>query len=175
MINFTNILYLKRGNSRQQHAYNLLSEYCIFEKLANYQPLLAGTIPINIDLPTSDLDIICYWKNKEQFKTLLQKEFKQHPKFVLKETLNRNHETIIARFQLEYFPIEIFGQNRPSATQEAFRHMLIEHALLEKYGEGFRKQIIQLKNQGYKTEPAFAQLLGITGNPYDELLKLYGE
>ena len=34
----------------------------------------------------------------------------------------------------------------------------------------FRRQIIDLKKQGLKTEPAFAKLLALTGDPYVELL-----
>jgi len=50
--------------------------------------------------------------------------------------------------------------------------MLIEHKLLSTKGEKFRQDIIDLKNQGYKTEPAFAKLLGLGGDAYEELLKL---
>ena len=50
--------------------------------------------------------------------------------------------------------------------------MLIEHKLLLKKGEKFRQGIVDLKNQGYNTEPAFAKLLGFEGNSYEELLKL---
>lgn len=55
--------------------------------------------------------------------------------------------------------------------------MIIEHKILIEKGEDFRLQVIQLKEQGYKTEPAFAHLLDLSGDPYDELLKFknYGE
>lgn len=50
-------------------------------------------------------------------------------------------------------------------------HMLIENEILIEKGIKFRKIIIDLKSNGIKTEPAFANLLGLTGNPYLELLK----
>lgn len=50
--------------------------------------------------------------------------------------------------------------------------MLIEYNLLKTYGDPFRERIIQLKKQGIKTEPAFAQLLGLKGDPYLALLDL---
>jgi len=50
--------------------------------------------------------------------------------------------------------------------------MLIENKILEQEGKQFRKKIIALKEQGYKTEPAFATLLGLEGNPYEALLEL---
>ncbi|MNY83296.1 hypothetical protein D3C86_2259750 [compost metagenome] len=51
--------------------------------------------------------------------------------------------------------------------------MYVEYNLLSIHGEQFRQHIIELKKQGLKTEPAFAQALGIKGDPYLELLKLY--
>lgn len=55
--------------------------------------------------------------------------------------------------------------------QFAYRHLIIEYNLLNQYGEKFRQQIIELKRQGHKTEPAFGLALGLTGDPYMELLK----
>jgi hypothetical protein len=53
--------------------------------------------------------------------------------------------------------------------------MLIEHHFLQTKGDNFRKEIIQLKEIGLKTEPAFAKALSIEGDPYLELLKLERE
>ncbi|MGL5579695.1 MAG: DUF4269 domain-containing protein, partial [Cetobacterium sp.] len=36
----------------------------------------------------------------------------------------------------------------------------------------FRQKIIELKKDGMKTEPAFAFLLKLEGNPYDKILEL---
>jgi hypothetical protein len=49
--------------------------------------------------------------------------------------------------------------------------MIVEHNLLIKYGEVFRQYIIELKQKGHKTEPAFGIALDLTGDPYKELLK----
>ncbi|SIQ89334.1 hypothetical protein SAMN05880574_1319 [Chryseobacterium sp. RU37D] len=48
MIDFTKIDYLKDGNVRKQRAYEILLKYRIFEKLKEYSPILARTIPIEI-------------------------------------------------------------------------------------------------------------------------------
>ena len=91
--------------------------------------------------------------------------------FDVKEKTIRNRLTVISRFTYQDFFIEIFGQNRPVKEQEAYRHMLIEYKILEEKGENFRQEILALKKKGYKTEPAFAKLLGLDGAPYKELLK----
>ena len=69
--------------------------------------------------------------------------------------------------------IEIFGQAIAVTEQQAFRHMLAEHFLLKKYGEPLRKEVIELKKAGLKTEPAFAKALMLEGNPYQSLLRFY--
>lgn len=58
MIDFTEIDYLKNGNERQKKAYEILTKYRILEKMKDYSPILAGTVPIEIDIKGSDLDII---------------------------------------------------------------------------------------------------------------------
>jgi hypothetical protein len=53
--------------------------------------------------------------------------------------------------------------------------MIIESRILKEKGIDFKEKIIKLKSSGIKTEPAFAKLLGLNGNPYVELLKLYSK
>ncbi len=170
MINFLNISYLQFGNEKQKTAYQILTDNKILEKLAPYQPVLVGTIPINIDIESSDLDIICYIKDKTTFTKLLTNHFQNEKGFRITE--NPTLQSINASFFLGGFEVEIFGQPIPTIKQNAYRHMLIEYLLLLEKGEEFRQEIIALKKQGYKTEPAFAKLLGIEKNAYDELLKL---
>ena len=62
MTDFTKIEYLKNGNQKQVLAYKILSEYKVLANIAEFDPILVGTIPINIDIENSDLDIICYSK-----------------------------------------------------------------------------------------------------------------
>ena len=170
MINFLDISYLKLGNERQKKAYQVLTDHEIIEKLAPYHPILVGTIPINIDIENSDLDIICEVSDKNEFIDKLNELFGSEKDFTIHES--PKFDAIKANFIIDGFEIEIFGQNTPSTQQNAYRHMLIEHKLLLEKGEGFRQEIIDLKQQGYKTEPAFAKLLGLEGNSYKELLKL---
>lgn len=166
---FDNIEYLKFGTERQKQAFFLLTEHEILSKLKAYSPILVGTIPINIDIENSDLDIICYWKDKDKFINTLKEAFRDQQDFKINE--NSLNNSVIANFVLYDFEIEVFGQNIPTKEQFAYRHMIIENELLEKNGIDFRNQIIELKKQGYKTEPAFAVALELTGNPYIELLK----
>ena len=171
MIDFSNIEYLKTGNPKQIRAYETLKQNKVLETLSEFDPILAGTIPINIDIENSDLDIICYWKNKTEFVSAISSSFENKNDFKIRETIIDQRESVIANFIIDNFEIEIFGQNIPTKEQNAYKHMIIEHEILESKGENFRLEIIKLKQNGYKTEPAFGELLGLKINPYLELLE----
>ncbi|PTX19393.1 uncharacterized protein DUF4269 [Pontibacter mucosus] len=172
MPNFKDIAYLQAGNQRQRAAYEVLLKYEVMQKLASFDPLLAGTIPIGIDVERSDLDIICCWKSKADFRQTLLLYFSGYPGFALKECAVRGQESMVARFWLDTFEVEVFGQSTPSREQHAYRHMLVEYDLLQTYGEPLRQQVVHLKKRGVKTEPAFARLLNLPGDPYEALLRL---
>lgn len=170
-MNFDNIDYLKNGNTRQRQAYVALSENQILSKLQSYDPILVGTIPINIDIENSDLDIICCFADKQDFIKTITDNFSREQKFTLSEQQHSGTLAIVANFFVGNFELEIFGQTIPSKQQFAYRHLIIEHQLLAQYGEKFRQQIIALKRKGYKTEPAFGVALDLKGDPYMELLQ----
>lgn len=171
MIDFGNIEYLKTGNPKQIRVYETLKQNKVMEVLSEFDPILAGTIPINIDIENSDLDIICYWRNKAEFAFKISSSFENKTEFKIQETIIDQRESVIANFKIDDFEIEIFGQNIPSKNQNAYKHMIVEHEILESKGEKFRLEVIKLKQNGYKTEPAFGELLGLKTNPYLELLE----
>lgn len=172
MIDFTKLDYLKWGNLKQRRAYQVLVQYQIFEKLASFSPLLVGTIPIEIDTEESDLDIICEVSDEESFlETIrLRQLIPDYCRNTVKKTPSKGEQCIVVNFTLEEFPIEIFGQNKPSKDQRAYKHMLAEYMILKDKGEEFRQKIIALKKEGIKTEPAFGMLLNLD-NPYEDLLE----
>ena len=170
MTDFLNINYLKSGTARQQKAFEVLNENLILQKLWDFTPVLVGTIPINIAIDSSDLDIACYWKDKNHFIEIVKKNFSEENHFQIYEKEISGKEAIVANFFTDDFEIEIFGQNIPIQEQFGFRHMIIEAEILEEKGEDFRQKIIELKKSGIKTEPAFAQLLNLKGDPYEALL-----
>jgi len=81
-------------------------------------------------------------------------------------------ETLTVNFKLAGVPFEIFAQDKPSVTQQAYLHFLIEERLLKLGGTGFKEKVLAARKNEIKTEPAFAAVLGVKGDPYLELLKL---
>lgn len=170
MTDFTTLDYLKTGNPKQKRAYDILTKHQIFEKLKKYSPVLAGTVPIGIDTEKSDLDVICQFKNEDDFAECLRQYFQGYSGFSLKIIAVSGEKSVVSNFILEEFPIEIFAQNKLPTKQNAYRHMMAEHRILQKKGEEFKQKIIELKEKGIKTEPAFGIMLGLE-NPYEDLLK----
>lgn len=173
MIDFTRIDYLKTGNERQKRAYEVLIKYRVFEKLKLYSPILAGTVPIEIDIAGSDLDLICEVNLEFEEEFLDDLMFSKFIPFdvEVEYPIINGEKCITLNFILEEFPIEIFGQNKPTTQQNAYLHMIAEHKILQEKGEEFKHKIIELKKQGIKTEPAFGMLMNLE-NPYEDLLKL---
>lgn len=170
--------YLLAGTPRQQEVYRLLSSAGIFAALCEYSPCLAGTIPIQVDVPESDADIICEVKNHEAFEQVLHERFSYWNGFAIHHFKAQDREVTLAQFVLcdevsQALTVEIFGQSLPVEEQNAYRHLVVEARLLRLAHEEANVQIRRLKLQGIKTEPAFAQYFGILGEPYQALLDLY--
>ncbi|MGE0076745.1 MAG: DUF4269 domain-containing protein [Bacteroidales bacterium] len=169
-MDFQKIDYLKSGTEKQKRAYKALTCHSVISKLGKFDPILVGTIPINVDTDKSDLDIICHWKDKADFISTLSSSFKHEKDFNLSEKVKNGNEVVVAKFTIDEFPVEVYGQSTPTTEQNGYRHMIVEYKILQEKGEDFRMQIVELKKQGYKTEPAFAKLLGLENDPFQEIL-----
>ncbi|MBT1698478.1 DUF4269 domain-containing protein [Fulvivirgaceae bacterium PWU4] len=170
---FENISYLRSGSPIQRKAYDLLIHSKILYHLRPFRPILTGTLPLDLFIDgKSDLDIICQSSDFESVEKFLLRTFAAYSGFSILQKNTRSVPTLICRFHLEGFLFELFFQATDPREQMAYRHMLIEYKLLEKGGDTFRRRVMELKMQGTKTEPAFAVLLGLQGDPYESLLSL---
>lgn len=173
-VDFLKIDYLREGSAKQQQAAEVIDRLELLEHLKSYHPILVGTIPIGIDIASSDLDIICQVTDFVPF----EQGFKERyggliPNLIFSSRTVDNLERVVVRFGYEGWDFEVFAQPLPTVNQNGYRHMVVEYRLLKRLGVAARQRIIELKKSGYKTEPAFAKLLDIPGDPYEELLKMY--
>lgn len=166
MEDYMDIEYLKRGNEVQRRSYEVLRELNLMEYLQAYSPVLTGTIPIQIDIEGSDLDIICEVGDFDSFEDEVGTGYGRMQGYRVAKT----QENIVINFVSGGMEIEVYGMNRPTHEQNAYCHMLVESRLLQLGGEDFREKIIDLKKHGIKTEPAFCRVLGVEGNPYENML-----
>ena len=167
-----NIDYLRSGNKRQKSAYAVISKLDIFNKLEKFNPILAGTIPLDIDIDSSDLDIICESSDLKEFESTIKFHFGSLNSFNSYILNVREVPSVIASFEIYNFTFEIFCQSVPVQNQYAVIHLNIEDRLLRLSGNAAKENIRNLKRQGIKTEPAFAIYFKITGDPYVELAKI---
>ncbi|WP_026909172.1 DUF4269 domain-containing protein [Paucisalibacillus globulus] len=168
---FNSIEVVKDGNAKQRAVYRAVKELRIMEDLRAYNPVLCGTIPLAIDVDDSDLDIIMEVYDYSKFNRVVEWLYSDTKGFRVKETEIRGERVLKVNFLYAGFEFELFGQAVPVEKQHAFVHMQIEYEIL-KQNPDIIENIIQLKQQGVKTEPAFCQVLGIEGkDPYEDLIR----
>ena len=170
------------GSPRQRAVYAILTEAAVFEALDGFSPCLVGTIPLDIDIPQSDADIVCSAPSLEEFALIVRERFGGCEGFSLRHGAHQGVESVVAGFMLRnanakaasHLPVEIFAQILPVERQRAYRHLAVEARLLGLAGEEARLAIRRLKGSGMKTEPAFVAYFGIeVGNESDAFERLY--
>ncbi|MCU0368737.1 MAG: DUF4269 domain-containing protein [Cyclobacteriaceae bacterium] len=167
---FHDLTYLLHGSLLQQSGFHAIQNIKVLEILHEYNPFLAGTLPLDIFIEGSDLDIICYAKELEYFAELVTRSFNHYADFSISKSIINKTNTVIATFHAHGFRFELFGQPVLIEDQMAYRHLIKEYEILKTKGTEFKKQVIALKQCGVKTEVAFAQLLSLSGDPYEALL-----
>jgi diadenosine tetraphosphate (Ap4A) HIT family hydrolase len=167
-----NLGYLAIGGPRQRAAHAALGRLGVMRRLAAHDPCLVGTIPLDVDRPGSDLDIICEANDQDAFERSLREAFGRRPDFALGRGRIDGLPVVVCGFTADGFPIEVFGQARPVREQNGYRHLVAEARLLDLAGDAARPAIRRLKAIGLKTEPAFATHFCLAGDPYAAVLAL---
>jgi hypothetical protein len=175
---YFHLSYLRTGTARQRQTFKILDTASVFDVLRVYSPCLVGTIPLDVDIPKSDADIICYVSNHKAFRREIQRLFGHYPDFSVWTSQKQGLQATIGSFSLQSkdvsaLRVEIFGQTLPVGQQNAYRHLVVEARLLALAGNHAKSSIRVLKLQGIKTEPAFAQYFDIEGEPYQALAALF--
>ncbi len=143
----------------------------MIERLSGFDPHVAGTPPLGLDVATSDIDILCHAPDPIGFARRVWDSFRGEQDFVLRQWTEKDRP-VIASFRAHGWMFEIFGAVQPVAEQAGWRHFQVERRLLALGGPGFRDNLIARRRAGAKTEPAFAAALGLPGDPYAAMLEL---
>lgn len=141
--------------------------------LARFDARVAGTFPLGVDVPGSDIDVLCHAPDATAFAQAVWQAFAGMPGFSMHQW-TRGERAVVAAFTVDGVPFELFGSPVPVDAQIGWRHFAVERRLLEERGPGFREAVMQARRAGMKTEPAFAHVLGLAGDPYAALLE-FGE
>ena len=116
---FHTIDYLISGTPMQRAAHMVLTQSGILEHLSEYHPTLVGTIPLNIDIPGSDLDILCEMYEFASFAALIQHHYAHLPDFYQNEKHLNDIPSHVSRFTWEL--IETGGNPTEGATPHEIR------------------------------------------------------
>jgi Domain of unknown function (DUF4269) len=151
-----------------------LAECGVLAVLASFDPRIAGTPPLGLDLPGSDIDVLCFAPDAHAFTATVWHNFSSAPNFMAKQ-LVRAPRPVVASFEAADWRIELYGEPVPVEQQRGWRHFAIERRLLALGGEDLLVAVLALRQQGLKTEPAFAAALRLMCDPYLALLDLGGQ
>jgi len=147
----------------------------LLRDLAPFDPTIVGTFPLGLQIDGSDLDIACTCRDLDAFERALRASLTTAAPGAAPVRIERvalSPEAMVAALAWDGLPIELFCQPLPVHEQAGFRHMIVEGRLLALGGAPLRDRVRALKLAGAKTEPAFAQVLGLAGDPYAALLTL---
>lgn len=171
-MDFFDITYLSNGSAIQRKGFQAITSLGILDSLKEFNPVVVGTLPLDLFTEKSDIDIICCFPNAEEFaEQLFFKLDAASLNFHIHRKPLDGVDSLIASFEHEDFEFEIVAQKIQVREQVAYRHMIAEWKILSEKDSNFKQQVLELKNSGVKTEPAFAQVLGLDGDPYQELLR----
>lgn len=159
--------WLSNGDNYQKNCLKVIQESFLLKTLKAYNPIVAGTIPLRVYIESSDIDIIFDATDLEEFQLFAHRAISQLGATMLNENLSK--ERFVTSFEYKQFVFELYCTNTDSSKQNGYRHMLIEKRILDLTDANFKENIIKLKLEGYKTEPAFGYLLHLE-NPYSDLL-----
>lgn len=148
-----------------------LAQSRVLDILAPFDPRVAGTFPLGLTVEGSDIDVLCHAPDAAAFAQAVWQAFAGCAGFAMHQWA-KGERAVVAAFTLRGVPFEIFGSPVPVAEQVGWRHFEVERRLLELGGPTFRDAVMQARATGAKTEPAFAQVLGLPGDPYAAMLAL---
>jgi len=150
-----------------------LAESGVLAALAGFDARVVGTPPLGLDLPGSDIDVVCHAPDGIAFAHRIWEAFAHEQCFALRQWRG-GERAIIAAFEAFGWPFEIFAAPRPVQEQAGWRHFEVERRLLALGGAALRERVMARRRAGMKTEPAFADALGLAGDPYRAMIDLYG-
>jgi hypothetical protein len=157
---------------KNKKAYQAIQDSKVLEILKPYRPLVAGTFPLDINMENSDVDIILTNPDLNSLNQFLQSNFSLFSDFKSLLADVNGEPSLIVNFSIGDVPFELFAQKIESVQQKAYLHFQVEDRLLSLGNSLLAKKVLALRKAGAKTEPAFAQVLRLAGDPYQVLLDL---
>lgn len=143
----------------------------ITTRLAEFTPMAIGTPPLGLATKDSDIDIACTSPDFERFFAVVRPAFGRMEAFSIRQVDHLAAPAAVASFNAMGWEIELFCQKLAIDCQRGVRHFRVEARLLA-LAPDLKDAVMRLKLDGLKTEPAFAKVLSLPGDPYVAMLEL---
>ena len=147
-----------------------LTRQGVWDSLARFHPVMAGSIPLGLDTDASDVDVLVEALDLKTFRRVCERTWGSYPDFFVAGRVWQNLPAVICRVRVDSLFCEVFAQAQPVALQRGFRHLIAEWRLLTIGGDALYHAVRAARRRGLKTEPAFAEVLRLEGDPYVALL-----
>lgn len=152
--------------------YKRVSDSRILSVLKEFDPLIAGTFPLELNNKDSDVDLILNCNDLKLLSQILNESYGNLEDFKEDNLSVRNIPSYIANFSFESVKFEIFAQDKPSVQQRAYVHFQTQEQLLKLGGQKLKNEVLKLRNDGLKTEEAFCKALNLTGDVFNRISNL---
>lgn len=144
----------------------------ILSHLTDFDPHIVGTPLLGLHTDESDIDILCEAADLDYFARRLWALYSDRAGFRIWQWSSTDRP-IVASFIAYGWEFEIFGSTEAVKQQPGWIHFSVERRLLKLGGSLLRRRVMEHRNAGLKTEPAFWSSLKQPGNPYCGMLSLF--
>ncbi|WP_206685331.1 DUF4269 domain-containing protein [Bradyrhizobium uaiense] len=100
----------------------------VMELLKPFDPRVVGTLPLGLAVPGSDIDIVCHAPDPDLFADAVWTHYQSADDFILYRWVSGTRPAI-ARFVLDGWPFELFGDQDPVEQQRGWIHFEVERRL----------------------------------------------
>ena len=134
----------------------------IEQVLGSFHPVDVSSITSGLDVPGSDLDIVCDLRPGGYLETV-RRAYGDLPDF---RTWVSGPRTMVS-FTGRRVGVELSAEPQAVELQQAYRHALVARRAVGLGGIELAEGVRRLRRvDGSKTEPALAKVLGLPGDPY---------
>jgi hypothetical protein len=89
-----------------------------------FDPRVAGTPPLGLDLPGSDIDVLCFAPDARIFSDIVWHAFSDAPAFIAKQWVDPPRAVVVS-FEAAGWQIQLYGEAIPVERQRGWRHFAL--------------------------------------------------
>lgn len=157
--------------------HRVLDSLGLRKALRPYRPRIVGSMPLGLCTADSDIDVLVEVSDLDTFAAQMHKDHGAQEDFLMyrRAADDNGPEALVVRIETAAWPVEITAQSRPTVEQIPYRHYAVLNRLLRLGGPELREEILARKEEGARTEQAFADALGLDGDASSVILALEAE